>query len=416
MDSEEESGFRALLLALGIDNFGSGMFLPLTMLYLTRVVGISVGTAGILVAVASILGLALPAVAARLVDTVGARSLVSASQLLQAAGMLAYLAAGGEAVAAAGALLSVAGLQLFYSCLNALVVDVVGEAPKDRPFAMVARVRGASFGVGALVGGILASLSNPGWLRGAVAFDVVTFVLAAFIGWLAVPSRAHLDRRSSASHESTRVRPSMPFLLLMVVAFCVSLPTDFFLSGNAVYVTRYLGVAAWVIGFSVALLTAVSSTMGTTAVRLTDRFSRVTTQAIGICFLLAWAVLSAFALAVPANGRLPLLVVVAALLAIGNVIPMARLAAMAEATAPAGYRGMFLAVFQYPFSLAQVVGPALTSLLAVAAWLPWAVNSVALLVALVALRRVRRQLPHTALYPSSHPAVLVSRCAETTRQ
>jgi hypothetical protein len=36
----------ALLTALGVDNFGSGLFLPLALLYATRVVGLPLATAG----------------------------------------------------------------------------------------------------------------------------------------------------------------------------------------------------------------------------------------------------------------------------------------------------------------------------------------------------------------------------------
>lgn len=39
--------FRVLLLALGIDNFGSGLFLPLTVIWLTHRVGLSLPTAGL---------------------------------------------------------------------------------------------------------------------------------------------------------------------------------------------------------------------------------------------------------------------------------------------------------------------------------------------------------------------------------
>lgn len=312
--------------------------------------------------------------------------------------MLAYLLARGPVLGAAGAVLSVAGLQLFYSCLGVLVVDVVGEGPKDHPFAMVTRVRAANFGLGALTGGLLASLSDPAWMRAGVAFNIATFLLAAAIMWLGVHPTAHRTRTTGADRDPVSVLSSRPFLGLMVVAFCVNLPTDFFLSGNAVYVTAYLGVGAWIVGFSVALVTAVSSILGTAAVRLTNRFSRVTTQFIGIGFFLAWTVVSALALILPAASRTAVLVFLAVLIALGNVIPMARLAAMAEATAPASHKGRFLATFQYPFSIAQVIAPAMTSLLAVAAWLPWAVNAALLMTALGLLSWLRSRLPDHAVH------------------
>ena len=389
-----------LLVALGIDNFGSGLFLPITMLYLVRVVGIDVGTSGVLVAGGAVVGLAVPALASRLVETAGPRLLVAGSQAIQAIGMISYFAAEGAVLATVGAVLSIAGLQLFYSSMSALVVEVVGDGPKDHPFALVTRVRGASFGLGALAGGALASLGDPDWMRAGVALNVVTFAFAVAMLWLGVHTEEQPQPHGTSDPAEARVRvlSSRPFLGLMVVAFCTTLPLDFFLSGNAIYVTEYLKVEPWVIGFSVALLTAFSSMFGTTAVRLTNRFTRVTTEAIGVCLLLTWTLVSASALYLPAGSRTAVLLALAVLMALANVVPMARLAAMAEATAPVGHKGRFLAMFQYPYSVAQVIGPGLTSLLAVAAWIPWVITAALLMVALGLLGWLRSALPPGAVF------------------
>ena len=55
----------ALLTALGVDNFGSGLFLPVALLYVTRVVGLPLGTAGTVVAAGTVAGLGAPPVAGR---------------------------------------------------------------------------------------------------------------------------------------------------------------------------------------------------------------------------------------------------------------------------------------------------------------------------------------------------------------
>ncbi len=47
---------RALLVALGIDNFGSGLFLPLTLVYATQVVGLSLAVAGVTVTIGTVVG------------------------------------------------------------------------------------------------------------------------------------------------------------------------------------------------------------------------------------------------------------------------------------------------------------------------------------------------------------------------
>jgi hypothetical protein len=50
----------ALPTALAIDNVGSGVFLPLAMLYVTRVVKLPLATAGTMIAIGTAAGLAGP--------------------------------------------------------------------------------------------------------------------------------------------------------------------------------------------------------------------------------------------------------------------------------------------------------------------------------------------------------------------
>jgi MFS family permease len=84
----------ALLVALGVDNLGTGMFLPLGLVFATRVVGLGLDTAGAVVAAAGLLGFAVPPVAGRLSHRFGPRRVVVLSQLVQAAGAVGYLLAG----------------------------------------------------------------------------------------------------------------------------------------------------------------------------------------------------------------------------------------------------------------------------------------------------------------------------------
>ncbi|MGH3409551.1 MAG: hypothetical protein ACRDRJ_44710 [Streptosporangiaceae bacterium] len=82
----------ALLAAMGADNIGSGLFLPLVLVYVIRDVGLPAGT---VIAVGTLAGLCVPPVAGRWVDRIGPRPVVIAAEVIQAAGALVYLAARG---------------------------------------------------------------------------------------------------------------------------------------------------------------------------------------------------------------------------------------------------------------------------------------------------------------------------------
>jgi MFS family permease len=171
----------ALLTALGVDNFGSGLFLPLTLVYLTRDVGLPLTVAGPVISMGALAGLAVPAFTGRLVDRAGARSVVIASQLVQALGAAGYLLARSELPVLAAAMLLATGQQLFYSSLFALVSDVSGNGPPDRPFAVVNMVRAGCFGLGGLATGGLLTVAGPGVYRIAVAADGVSFLACAVL-------------------------------------------------------------------------------------------------------------------------------------------------------------------------------------------------------------------------------------------
>jgi MFS family permease len=351
------------LVALGIDNFGSGLFLPLTLVYATRVVGLPLAVAGVTVTVGTVVGLLVPPVAGRLVDRVGPRPVVIASQVLQALGALCYAVAGGVGSVAVAVCLLAAGQQLFYSSLFALLSDVVGDRPKDRPFAVVGMVRAGFFGLGALVA---AWLLTVGALRLAVLLDAASFVVCGLL--LAFLVRApHVP---SPSTDGGRL--SRRFLFLIVATGLVALGLDFFLVGIPVYVLG-LGAPSWLPGVVLALHTAVTSTFGTLAVRVTDRLARTTTLAMGAVLVVVWCALCLAAAAVP-SGWLPGWLIVATLvMAVSGLFFGARVNALAVELAPAATRGRHLAAFQYAFTVPGVVAPGVAGLFDFAAWVPWTV-------------------------------------------
>jgi MFS family permease len=283
----------ALLTALGADNAGSGLFLPVALLYVTRDVGLPLAAAGTVVALGTAAGLAVPPVAAHLGDRIGPRRVMVAAQLLQALGAVTYLAARGAAGVAAAAVLLAAGQQLFYSSLFALISDVAGDGPKDRPFAVAAMVRSACFGLGGLAAAGLLSVAGSGAYRIAVAVDAASFAVCALL--LALLVRTPEPPRPGAAAAGTgpaRVWSDRPFVALIVITGLVALPSDFFLSGISVYLLEDLRAPPWLPGAVLALATGLISAGGTTAVRLTRRMRRTTTMALGAALYTAWSAAS----------------------------------------------------------------------------------------------------------------------------
>jgi hypothetical protein len=387
-----------LLIALGVDNFGSGLFLPVTLLYVIRVVGLPLAVAGTVVAAGTVAGLGVPAVAGRLVDRIGALPVVVGAELLQALGAVAYLAARGVVVVALAAVLLAAGQQLFYSSLFALISDVAGAGPKDRPFAVAAVVRSVCFSLGGLAAGALLSVAGQAGYRVAVVADGASFAGCALLLALLVrvPRPDHRGTRSVMGGRgplSDRV-----FLAVILATGLAALPSDVYLSGISVYTIRELHTRPWLPGTSIALLAGLGGAFATLALRLTRGLRRTTVLIIGAGFSVIWCAACAAAVLVAPGWRPAELLAATVVLAAAGLLFM-RANALAEAIAPAAVRGRYLAAFQYAFTVPGVIAPAVVALFSAAVWLPWLLTAISAGLAMALLRWLSARLPAHALLP-----------------
>ena len=389
---------RALLAALAVDNFGSGLFLPLSLLYVTRVVRLPLATAGTVVALGTLAGLAVPPVAGRLVDRAGPRLVVICAQLLQTLGAVTYLAARGAAVVAVAAVLLAVGQQAFYSSLFALISDVAGAGPRDRPFAVAGMVRSACFGLGGLAAGGLLTVAGPAGYRIAVLADAASFAACALLLALLVRIARPGHHGVPAAGDTLRLLSDRPFLALIVVTSLIALPSDLFLSGMSVYDLARLHAPPWLPGAAVALLTALISTGATAAVRATGRLRRTTVMGLGAALYVVWCAASLAAILVPPRWRPPELLAATVVLAAAGLLYQ-RANALAEAVAPRAARGRYLAAFQYAFTVPGVIAPGVVALFSVAVWLPWLLVGAGAALAAATLPWLAGRLPAGALRP-----------------
>ena len=386
----------ALLVALGVDSFGSGLFLPLTLVYVTEAIGLPLNTAGVVVTAGTALGLLVPPVAGRLVDRVGPRLVVIVAQLVQAAGAVAYLVADGVGATVLAAATLAAGQQTFYSSLFALIADVSTERRKDRSFAIADMVRGGAFGLGGLViGGVLATAGAWGY-RAAVAFNAVSFlVCAVLLATMVRTGPTHRVRRADAGGHS--VLRDRAYLGVIGATALVGLAGDFFLVGLPVFARTQLHLAAWVPGAAIALLTVVTATGAAAAVRATAHLRRTSVMALGAGLYLLWCPVAFAAVFVPPGWRTAYLLAATTLVAAAAVVFGTRANAVAEAAAPPAARGRYLAAFQYAFTTATAAAPVVAGLFVVATWLPWLVVAGSAAAACAVIRVLAHRLPASAL-------------------
>lgn len=378
------------------------MFLPLALIYVTRVVGLPLGTAGMLVSLGTLVGLTTPPIAGNLVDRIGPKPVIIAAQLLQALGALAYLLARGAPTVLVAAMLLAAGQQMFYSSLVALICGVAGDDPRERSFAITNMVRTACFGLGGLAIAGALTAAGPATLRAAVIADAASFVMCSLLLGLFVRLPRHQVVPCAANRLiRIRVLADKPFLALIVVTGLVMLAVDFFLTGTPVYVLGRLHAPPWLPGTVLALETALGGMAGTAVLHATRRLSRIQAMQLGAALYALWCAMSLAAILTPPQLRPAELLASTVVLAAACLVFMPRAAALAEAMAPPQARGRFLAAFQYAFTVAGVLAPAVVALYSVAAWLPWVLIASSAAVAIIGLRQLAGHLPRAALTSES---------------
>ena len=391
--AEREGGRSriALLVALGVDNVGTGLFLPLALVFATRVVGLGVDTAGTAVAAGGLLGFAVPPVAGRLSHRLGPRWVVVLAQVVQAGGAIGYLLAGGVGgVLVAAALLAV-GTQLFYCSVFVMVADASSESAMERPFARVGMVRAAAFGLGNLTAAVALAAGGTAALPWLVVADVLTYAVAALLlaRYVETPPVDH----GAAPVGTLAVARDRRYLALIVSSALLGLTMDVALLGGPVYVLDVLDGPVWLPGALLATSTGLSSVLGVRIVVLLRPFRRTRALQAGSLVFAVWAALMASLQVVPHAVLVPAAWAVWVLVVAGNKVVYPVAGALSEALPPRELRATYMATYQYAFTAAQVAAPAVVALFAVRGWLPWAVLVAASLLAVLVQRALGAMVP-----------------------
>jgi MFS family permease len=83
LDLPHIRGAGSFVVATLIDTLGTGLFLPFSLLYFHRVIGLPLSTVGVALSLAAIITVPMVPLSGMLVDRFGAKRVVLASQFLQ---------------------------------------------------------------------------------------------------------------------------------------------------------------------------------------------------------------------------------------------------------------------------------------------------------------------------------------------
>ena len=405
-------GASSFIVAMFIDAIGSGLFVPFSLPYFHTVASLPFPVVGIMLTVAAILSLPMTLVTGIVVDRIGTRLVLVASELLLAAGFLGYLLVRTVPALFAAALIATAGDRMFWVAQPTMIAEIAGPGEQDRWYGLMGSVRMAGLSIGGLLAGFVISVGSVLAYQVLAGADALSFlvVFVLFLPLLREHNRCGIERSQTSGYHLIIGDRLFLGLVISNIAFifCIFMLT----TALPVYTIEALRAPAWIVGIVLALNTVLMAGGQTLTVRLLEPHRRTSVLVAagliwsGSCGMLALAII------VPRLLLVPYLITVVIVYTFAELMHAPTANALAAQAGPSAFRSRYIAAYQFSWGIGIALTPALFTLLfARGLALPWVVLTGLTLVATLAIHQLERRLPAQAIRMGTHhssPSTIVS--------
>lgn len=394
---------RRFVAAIVADTVGSGLFMPLTLLYFVAMTDLSLVQIGSAVSLSALLTMPGTFVIGSLVDRFGPRRMMLAGNLVQAAGMLAYLWADSLlAVALWTALLNL-GRQAFWGSFGNVVTAISAPGERELWFGFLQAVRNLGYSIGGVLAGIALQIGTDLAYQGVVVVNAITF-LVAFALLLDVPDHRTVAPEGAPVEGWGAVLRDRAYLRLVLgqLGFVAGMMVLNF--ALPVYVAETIDLPGSVVGAIFTLNTAmVGLGQGLVVRRMTGQLRHRMMGLAQVGFVVSYAL---FVVAgwLPVWLAVALMLLGAAVYTLGELTGGPVLSATAAEAAPDHLRGRYLGLFQLSWGIGGAITPvAFTWLLDRGPTTIWWALTIVAIVSATYLQRLPRTLPAAGRRVTNRP-------------
>jgi MFS family permease len=392
------------MLGMVVDATGSGMYLPLSLLYFNHVTGLPITQVGAIMSAAAIIGLVGNPLTGMLIDRFGGRTIVVGGYLVRAAGFAAYPLVDSAAPMFVAVAVVAFGNASFSPSIQSFVAEIVQGTARDKLLGAQRSLRNAGLGAGGLIAGAALALGSGAAFHVIVLGTAAAYVIAAaLIRTIPVPrdsAAAPPPRVKRGYRLVARNRPFLALTLLNVptafgyMVLSVSLP---------VYLTQELGAPNSLVGVLYAVNTVGIAVLQIPVTRILTRFRRTRAAGLGgLVFCVAFLCFEVLGLVSAGTPVLIGVFVATALFTAGELVHGATASALVASAAPADTRGRHLAVYQLSWAVPTALAPAvLTGLLTLSPTGMWLLLAVGVAGSAAGLIRLEPRLPVHAVRPQA---------------
>lgn len=348
---------RRFVTAIAVDATGSGVFMPVSMLYFLAVTPLTLVQVGAAISLASFVSLPAGPVLGALVDRLGAKRVLLAGNALQAIGFLAYLVTDTFASVLLWTVVVTLGRTAFWGSYGNIVAAISLPGERERWFGFLGALRNVGFALGGLAAGAAIAVGTDRAFALVVLVNAVSYAVA-FVLLLSVP-RVDPEVHEDLPGTWADVLRDGPYRLLVAAQVGFSLPMMVLNFALPVYAVTVLDLPGWITGlvFTVNCL-MVGLGQGLVVNALTGRVRyRVLlfTQVAFAASFLVWLGASV----VPVAAALVVMVLGGVVYTLAELTGGPVLGALAAESAPPHLRGRYLSLIQLAWNISGTIAPLL---------------------------------------------------------
>ncbi|MEB3962285.1 MFS transporter [Streptomyces kunmingensis] len=358
---------RLSLLTL-LNAFGRGLFFPVSVLYFTRVVGLSATTVGVGLTVAGLFGIAAGVPAGWASDRWGRRPVLTALWIGCGVMLAAYTVIGSYASFLATAIGYAALCQASMGVRNALYADVLPVRTRVEGRAHLRMVTNVGMGAGGAFGALALQLDSRAGYTALILVDAVSFVVSALMVYR-LPGgekRRPVDDAHAPAESSLRAVRDLPYLAVTCLNAVLALQYSLLEVGLPLWIVQHTQAPRWsaalimVVNCVLVALLQVRATRGVEDLPGAVRAMRRS----GLLLALACAVFACTAGLSPL-WALAILVVGAVVQVLAEVLSAAGGWTVGYGLADARAQGVYQGVFNSGQAAATMAAPALVTATAI---------------------------------------------------
>jgi MFS family permease len=348
-----------LLQSGGLANWlGQGIAYPFLVIYLHNVRGISLDTAGLVLASSAAVGLVAFPIAGAIVDRVGGRVTLGGALVVQAVGYSLFTLAHEPWEAFAAAAVVGAGVGGFWPGQSTLLAGLISEEKRHAAYSVQRIAMNLGFGLGGLTGGLIATTENATTFAVLFLINAATcLVFASVLLGVPEPEPAGADEEEPGGYRSV-LRDRTLLWILGLNALFVSAGYGQ-LELLPAFAKNEVGVSELGIGL-IFFVNTLSVVLGQLPVmRLLEGRRRMAAYlALGAVWAVGWLGVLVAGLWFTAAAAVAVIAVATVAIGLGECIHGVVHAPLVIDLAPARQRGRYIALSGTSWSVGFIVGPA----------------------------------------------------------